>query len=182
MGYELYCKLLEEAMGKLQDRPIREDFETTVYIKVNAYIPPEYIPNEGQKLQIYKKIAAIRTEEDYFDMQDELTDRYSDMPLCVSNLLDITYIKALANQAGVEMLEYKEGCLQLNFRQGADLDPVRLAEYLRDNTGRVRIVSGNKGTKMMVKIRHSEKDPVLLQSLTQVMKEINALCQTKEIE
>jgi transcription-repair coupling factor (superfamily II helicase) len=186
VGYELYCKLLDEAMSKLQNRPVRESFETTVYIKVNAYIPPEYIPNEGQKLQIYKKIAAIRTEEDYFDMQDELTDRYSDMPLCVSNLLDITYIKALANQAGVEVLEYKDGQLRLTFRQGAALDPVRLTRYLQENTGRVRIISdrslAEKNTKMLVKVRPSEKDPVLLQSVTQVMKEINALCADPETE
>ena len=181
VGYELYCKLLEEAMSKLQNQPVREDFETTVYIKVNAFIPPDYIPNEGQKLQIYKKIAAIRTEEDYFDMQDELTDRYSDMPQCVSNLLDITYIKALANQAGIETVEYKEGTgLQLDFRAQASLNAERLAAYLKENQGRVRVISGSRGTRMLIRLRHSDKDPVLLQSITQILKEINTLREEEE--
>ena len=176
VGYELYCKLLEEAMCKLQNQPVRDEFETTVYIKVDAYIPPEYIPNESQKLQIYKKIASIYTEEDYYDMQDELTDRYSDMPQCVSNLLDITYIKALANQAGIHMLEYKDGMLQLHFQPMRGPEPARLTAFLKENEGKVKIASGAKGDVMRIRIRYSDKDPVLLQHITAAVREVGALC------
>ena len=86
-------------------------------------MPASYIVNEGQKLEIYKKIAAIQTEEDYMDMQDELIDRFSDMPPCVCNLLDISYIKAMANHVGCDMIEYKQGALVLQLREDAPLIP-----------------------------------------------------------
>lgn len=180
VGYELYCKLLQEAMQRIMNQPVAEAFETTVYIKVNAYLPSTYIANEGQKLDIYKKIAAIRNEEDYYDMQDELTDRYADMPQCVSNLLDISYIKALANQAGSDLLEYKKGMLSLQFREDAPLDPLKLTAYLTEHKGDARFVSDAKKRVLTLRIEDSAKDQVLLRHIKEAMQEIWSLRKEQE--
>lgn len=75
VGYDLYCKMLNEAVLELKGEGKIEDYETVVDIDVDAYIPATYIRSENQKLDIYKRIAAIETEEDLADMTDELIDR-----------------------------------------------------------------------------------------------------------
>lgn len=189
VGYDLYCKLLEEAMNTLQDKPVHEDFETEVHMEVNAFIPGDYIPNEGQRLQIYRKIAAIRSEEDYFDMQDELLDRYADMPKCVANLLDIAYIKSMGQMIEVEKIEYgeagptdrivrgrnKEYVLSLTFRNGAQPDLERLNAYLDARTGLTRVAVGGGKTRILVHIDHDERDEVLLSKIKEEMKEISKI-------
>ncbi len=175
VGYDLYCKLLREAMDSLQNKPSQEDFETTVYIHVDAFIPSSYISNERQKLEAYKKIAAIRNEEDYNDMFDELIDRYSDMPQSVSNLLMISFIKALANFSGAEMIEYSNGTLTLKLREDALIDFDKLSEYLKQHQGEVRILSSQGQTRLTARVDHSPKDDVLLQRILDKMKEIARL-------
>ena len=80
VGYDLYCKMLNEAVLELKGEGTIEDYETVVDIDVDAYIPATYIRSENQKLDIYKRIAAIETEEDLADMTDELIDRFGDIP------------------------------------------------------------------------------------------------------
>ena len=94
VGYEMYCKLLDEAVRELKGEKIEEDFETLIEIKINAYIPNSYISSEFQKLEMYKKISLINNENDYYDVQDELLDRYGDLPRAVQNLLDIALVKS----------------------------------------------------------------------------------------
>ena len=86
VGYDLYCKLLEEAVREEKGEILQEAFETSIELNVNAYIPARFISNEMQKLEIYKKIASIQTEQDYFDLQEEIEDRYGDLPRSVQNL------------------------------------------------------------------------------------------------
>ncbi len=175
VGYDLYCKLLEEAMANLRDEPVREDFETEVHVKVNAFIPPEYIPNEGQKLAIYRKIAAIRDEEDFFNMQDELLDRYSDMPLCVSNLLDVSYIKSLGQSVDVETVEYAGGELSLAFRSGAQPDIPCLQDYLARKAGAARLVSNGGRSRLLIRVKHDDRDEVLLDRIKKEMKDVQCI-------
>lgn len=101
VGYEMYCKLLEEAVHELSGNEISTvDEEMTIDINVNAYIDDEYISSEELKIDTYKKIAAIQNENDVIDIKDELIDRYGDIPEEVENLIDIAYIKTLARECG----------------------------------------------------------------------------------
>ena len=175
VGYDLYCKLLREAMDTIQDRPPEEAFETTVYIKVDAFIPSSYITNERQKLEAYKKIAVIRSQEDYEEMFDELIDRYGDMPQSVSNLLLISYIKTLANQSGTDTVEYASGFITLKLREDALIDYDKLRDYLQKNKGDVRLLSGKGQTRLMIRVQESAKDDVLLTRILDKMKEVAAL-------
>ena len=104
IGYDLYCKLLSEAVKALKGEGEEETFETVIDFNIDAYIPPAYIRNEVQKLEIYKRISSIENEEEAMDMQDELIDRFGDLPRPVENLLDISLLKGLAHSAYVTEL------------------------------------------------------------------------------
>lgn len=103
VGYDLYCKLLDEEIKKINGdcSVVLNKIETNIDINISAYIPQSYISDEKQKLDIYKKISFINNEEDYMEMQDELIDRFGDIPQYVQNLLDIAFIKCLAKKLNV---------------------------------------------------------------------------------
>ena len=95
------------------DTEVRELFETQIDADIDAYIPATYIRNEIQKLDMYKRIASVETAEDVEEIQDELTDRFGDMPECVDLLIRVAYLKALAHKACVEKLTIRDGFLVL---------------------------------------------------------------------
>ncbi len=108
VGYDMYCRLLDEAVRELKGEPLRrEEAETTIDINVNAYIDDSYIGVESKKIEMYKKIAAIQNENDAIDIEDELTDRYGDLPGPVRNLTKIALIKALARLLGFSSVSEK---------------------------------------------------------------------------
>ena len=98
----MYCKMLNEAVKHLKGELSEEDtFTTALDVNVDAYIPDSYIPNEYHKLDIYKRIAAIESEEEMDDMIEELIDRFGDIPKKVELLLEVARLKNLAHQAYV---------------------------------------------------------------------------------
>jgi transcription-repair coupling factor (superfamily II helicase) len=112
IGYDLYCRMLEDTIKLIKGEIEKEPIETTVELKVDAYIPSEYISDEMQKIEVYKKIAAISSKEDMMEIQDELIDRFSDIPLPVLNLMNIAYIRSIAKEIGIsEIKERKEELL-----------------------------------------------------------------------
>lgn len=105
VGYDLYCKMLDEAVKEEKGIKKQEDFETTVDLELDAFIPPKYIPNEYQKLDIYKRIAGIESREEQEDMLEELLDRFGEPPKAVQNLLAIAGLKAIAHKAYVKEIK-----------------------------------------------------------------------------
>ncbi len=179
VGYDLYCKLLEEAIDKARGETQSEDFETTVSVNIDAYIPSTYIANESQKLELYKKIAAIRTEEDYQDMLEEITDRYADPPQCVWNLVRISFIKALGRQLGIDTIEFKEKLLILSVRDDAPLDPAALSQYLTDQKGRVRMNATPRGTRLVVIMGPLQGEDKILTGITKELQKMQSLRKEK---
>lgn len=118
IGYDLYCRMLEDTIKIIKGEIEKEPIETTVDIKVDAYIPGTYIENELQKIEIYKKIAAIDSEEDYNEIKLELEDRYSDIPDPVYNLMDIAYIKSKAKRLSIEEIKETPKEVRFNFAEG----------------------------------------------------------------
>ena len=99
VGFEMYTKLINNAVAKLKGEPVEEnEYETLIDLNVDAYVPNDYITRETQKLEIYKRISNITSYEDVTDMLDELNDRYGAVPKETINLLNIAYIKALAHK------------------------------------------------------------------------------------
>ncbi len=146
VGYDLYCKLLNEAVLALKGEKAAEDFETVVDCDIDAYIPSSYIRNEYQKLDVYKRISGIENQEEYMDMQDELMDRFGELPRSVENLLKIADLKALAHKAGVVEIDVKKQDITIKMYQKANLDvsgiPAIMEKYkgtLTFRTGEVPI-------------------------------------------
>jgi transcription-repair coupling factor (superfamily II helicase) len=97
VGYDLYCKMLDEAVRKLKGIEVKEDFDTSIDLDVDAFIPPEYVVNEIQKLDLYKRIAGIENREECDDMKEELLDRFGFIPTSVQNLLRVAMLRIEAH-------------------------------------------------------------------------------------
>ena len=98
VGYELYCKMLNQAVAVLKGETREEDFETTIDLDVDAYIPDSYITDEFEKLNMYKRISAIRDLGDMEYLREELEDRFGKVPLVTDNLMAVAYLKARAHE------------------------------------------------------------------------------------
>ncbi|MFR3569123.1 MAG: transcription-repair coupling factor [Paraclostridium sordellii] len=104
IGYDLYVKMLNEAIRKVKGEVVQEEIDVEVDLPVNAYIPDSYIDDEIIKIEMYKKIASIENESDMNDIKDELADRFSDIPKSVNALISIAYIKTLCKKIGIEKI------------------------------------------------------------------------------
>ena len=124
VGYDLYCKLLNESVREIQGETlVTEDFETEIDLDIDAYIPERYIRNEMQKLDIYKRISGIQNEEEYDDMLEELMDRFGELPRAVQNLLVVARLKAQAHQCYVTELKQKGDEIRMTLYEKALIDP-----------------------------------------------------------
>ncbi len=131
VGYDLYCKMLNEAVRAMKgEKTEEESFETAVDADIEAYIPSTYIKNEMQKLDMYKRIACIETVDDLEEMQEELTDRFGDLPTAVNLLVNIALLKAIAHRAYVEKLIIKDGFMVMQMYPKAKLSVERLPEFM----------------------------------------------------
>lgn len=134
VGYDLYCKMLNEAVIALKGGQEEEEtFETVVDCDIDAFIPDGYIKNEYLKLDVYKRISAIETDDEYMDMQDELIDRFGDIPKSVDNLLRVAELKAMAHRAYVTEVDINTQEIRIELYPKAKLDvtkiPALIAEY-----------------------------------------------------
>ena len=124
VGYDLYCKMLNEAVKEAKGIHTMEDFETSVDLNVDAYIPDSYISNEFQKLDIYKRIVGIETQQDYDDMLEELLDRFGEPGKAVLNLLAIAKLKAIAHQGYVTEIKQTGKTVRFTLYEKARLNTV----------------------------------------------------------
>ena len=135
VGYDLYCKMLNEAVKEAKGIHTMEDFETSVDLNVDAYIPDSYISNEFQKLDIYKRIAGIETQQDYDDMLEELLDRFGEPGKAVLNLLAIAKLKAIAHQGYVTEIKQTGKTVRITLYEKARLNtegfPALMQKYRR---------------------------------------------------
>ncbi|MFZ5986564.1 MAG: transcription-repair coupling factor [Bacillota bacterium] len=123
VGYDMYCKLLSEAVNELRGIPSQEeDMEISIDINISAYIDNDYISSENQKIEMYKKIASIHDEQDVLDVEDELMDRYGEIPIPVRNLIMIAYMKSLAKSCGFSSIQEKNDNIILQFMENRSIN------------------------------------------------------------
>ncbi len=159
VGYDLYCKMLNQAVLALKGETLEEDsYDTVVECDIDAYIPGRYIKNEYQKLDIYKRISAIETEEEYMDMQDELMDRFGDIPRSVENLLKIASIRALAHQAYVTEVVINRQEVRLTMYQKAKLQVEKIPDMVRSYKGDLKLVPGDVPSFHYIDRRNKNQD------------------------
>lgn len=144
VGYDLYCKMLNEAVKKLKGELKEEDsFDTTVDLDMDAYIPSTYIKNEMQKLDMYKRVAGIENEEEFMDMQEELMDRFGEIPTSVNNLLNIALLKSMAHSVYVTNLVQKGNELKFVLYAKAKFNVEKIPDLLTAYNNELKLVPGN---------------------------------------
>ena len=124
VGYDLYCKLLSEAVRQEKGESVDEDFETTVDLTLDAYIPESYIKNETEKLSMYRRIANIDSEDAKDELIEEWIDRYGDPPKAILNLLLVAEIRHLAKKLFITELKQNNMKISMRLRPDARLNPV----------------------------------------------------------
>ena len=168
VGYDLYCKMLNEAVKRLKGAEEEIEFPTNVDLDVDAYIPPSYIMNEAQKLDIYKRIAGIENENERAEMKDELLDRFGEIPQSVENLLRIALIRQQAHKLFLSEVQGKNEALTLTFTEKAPILVERLPELLRSFDGKMKFFP--KGGYLRCRYKKYgmvEKDAEALLALTE---------------
>jgi transcription-repair coupling factor (superfamily II helicase) len=131
IGFEMYMKLLEQTVRELKGEDIEDDLRATINLKVDLRIDDAYVPDMNQRLMLYRKIAAARTDEEIDRVLDEAADRYGPLPESVLNLADYGRIRVMADRLGIEAIDREARLVVLKFRPQAKVDPVRLVSLVR---------------------------------------------------
>ena len=138
VGYDTYCKLLDEVVKEMQGTEVKEEKEIQIDINLSSYIPDTYIEDQAQKIEIYQDIALCRNDEDIEDVIDEIIDRYGSMPKEVENLIEIARIKIVAREASVIKVTQKEKSIMVNL----DKDDIKIDEE------KIKVLLEKYGTKL----------------------------------
>jgi transcription-repair coupling factor (superfamily II helicase) len=135
VGFELYTQMLDRAVRELKGEMPEEEIATQLNLGLNIRIPAEYIPEENQRLRMYKRVAGVERESQLHDVRAELIDRYGEPPAAVRSLLEYADLKLLAVRVGVNAIERKRDQVSIKFRQNAAVDPERLARFVASQRG-----------------------------------------------
>ena len=118
VGYDMYCKILEESVRRIKGLPETAEVTTSIDLKIDAYIPERYIKSTNLRIDAYKRISAIETEDDEKDVIDELIDRFGEPPKPVRNLIEVALLKAMANRVGITEISQKGENVSFTFADG----------------------------------------------------------------
>ena len=135
VGYDTYIRLLEETVHELKGEEVPLEIHATLNLGLDIRIPTEYIADEAQRLRCYKRIADIQDDEQALRILDELSDRYGAPPEEVRNLVQFSLLKALAERAGIESIDRRQGVVNIKFHQQSKVDPLRLTALVRNTRG-----------------------------------------------
>ncbi|MGB4630400.1 MAG: transcription-repair coupling factor [Tepidanaerobacteraceae bacterium] len=164
VGYDLYTKLLEAAVKELKGEKQEEQLRPVLELDISAYISDEYISNAAIKMDIYRRIAAVESVEEADDLEDEVEDRFGDIPEPTRNLIMISRIRALAAGLGIESIIQKGDIVNMKFHKSSKLSPELLVAINLVLNRQVNIIGastptiavktrGNKGTKLLLRIQ-----------------------------
>ncbi|WP_244834278.1 transcription-repair coupling factor [Clostridium sp. BJN0001] len=160
IGYDLYCRMLEDTVKLIKGEIKKEPVETTIDLKIDAFISENYIKDEIQKIEVYKRIAAIENQEDYDDIKDELNDRYSSIPDSVLNLMNIAYIKSLAKNVCIEEIKENKDEIRFIF-QDDTCDYIKIYKYLINNYRKKVILEFGEKPCFIIKMSEIKKEEEL---------------------
>ena len=177
VGYDLYCKMLNEAVKHLKGELKEEPYTTTIDLNVDAFIPNSYIPNEYQKLDIYKRIASIENEEEMEEMLEELIDRFGDVPKKVQQLLHIALLKTLAHSAFVVSVEQKGDAFRFVMYEKAKVKVEQIPKLIDSYKGNLKFTVDTNPYFTYKKIGRdkNEKDENVLELVKSVLNDIKTL-------
>ncbi|MBS6641503.1 MAG: transcription-repair coupling factor [Clostridiaceae bacterium] len=166
VGYDLYLKLLEEAVQEEKGETPKPRVDCAAELLLSANLPSGYVPDAGQRVDLYRRIALIRTEEQKSDMLDELIDRFGEPPVEAVALLDIALLRSQASEQGISEIKQQDGRLLLTF---AETDFARLSALCGDDTFRGRLLL-NAGSSPYLSLRLNKGEQPLDMAETLVEK------------
>ena len=177
VGYDLYVKMIEETVRELRGDVSQGDIETRVDLKVDAYLPQEYISNDLLRVEMYKKIASIRNRDNREDLIEELIDRFGDPNRPVMNLIEVAHLKALCSKIGVDFVTARGDELFMRFAMTADIDLVRVLTAVKQFPHCMRVQGTNPPALVYFE---RKKDPeTLLRGAVKVMEEVVGIFETQ---
>ena len=179
VGYDLYCKMLHEAVKEARGEAPAEQFETSVDIRTDAFIPSTYIANESQKLDMYKRIAGIETDEEAEEMLEELIDRFGEPPKSVQNLLTIARLKAVAHSVYIKEIVQREDLLKILMYEKAKIHAQRIPELVKAFAPSLKFAADPKGPYFTYRLgaNSREKNREILEVLRQLLEQMHVfLC------
>ena len=160
VGFEMYCRLLDEAIHELREGvQVEQPPEPVMELKLDAYIPNDYVEDAMHKIELYQQIAAIRTDEQATDLLDEMIDRFGDPPPALNNLILVARIKNLARRMGVKSVIQRGDWVEICFTENPDVNVQGLLELRAQAPNRLKIVAG---PPQMIMVKKSATAPVSL--------------------
>ena len=162
IGYDLYIKLLNDAVLEEKGEIVKERSECVVNFAHDAHIPEKYVRYPGQRMTLYKRIALIRNQYDADDIADELLDRFGDMPKAVENLLKVALIRAMAEDIGFKQISENAGEIRF-YQEKPDMEVFRELAFLTG--GRLRVVMGSGESFGSLKLRAGENSLAIIHKL-----------------
>ena len=173
VGIDLYLKMLEQTVEELKGAPAKIEVRTSLNLGLDIKIPDPYIPDENQRLRMYKRISSAATPTERADMEAELADRFGPIPASVSNLLDYALLKSAAERLLVQTVERKGDEVWIKFHEQAPVDPQRLAQFVR------RSKEASFRPDRVLRFRLRERDGDLLPQIQNVLKELQPQTERK---
>lgn len=180
VGYDLYCKMLNEAVKRAKGAELAEDFETSIDLDMDAFIPPSYIPNEYQKLDIYKRIAGIETQDEAEEMMEELLDRFGDPPASVSSLLSIAQVKAKAHRAYIKDITQKGTTLRMMLYEHAKIQTDRISGLVKQYEGKLTFTAAGRNPVFVYHLVQNSRDakkPDVLGLVSGFVEDLAGICE-----
>ncbi|MBQ8507616.1 MAG: transcription-repair coupling factor [Clostridia bacterium] len=172
VGYDLYVKMIEDTVREMRGDASLGDIETRVDVKVDAYLPKEYVSNDLLRVEMYKKIASIRNQDGRDDLIEELIDRFGDPNRPVMNLIEIASLKALCSQIGVDFVTVKGKELHMRFSIAADIDLVRVLLSIKKYPENLRMQGGNPPTLVYFIKKYQVEPEELLENAVKLMQQV----------
>ena len=172
VGYDMYCKLMEETLAEVSGKSTPRELETRIDLRVDAFLPGDYVAEEKQRMEMYKRIASIVTDEDRADVTDELIDRYGEMPAVVETLLDVSQLRALCNRIGVSAVARGKEGLRMRLDERCVPDPACFLQAIAETDG--RLVLSARAPAALTLRNVSADDTECLREALKVMRKLTA--------
>ena len=172
VGYDLYCKMLHTAVSEAKGETVGEPFETAIDIRIDAFIPPAYISDEIEKLDMYKRIAGIQTEEEAEEMLEELIDRFGEPPKSVQNLLTVARLKVAAHHVYIKEITQRDRQITVKLFERAELDAAKIPIVVEKFAPAMSFVPDAKNPRFVydgTKTRGNVETVALLQEIIKVL-------------
>ena len=178
IGYDLYCRMMEDTIKLIRGEVPKENVETTIELNIEAYIPSKYIEDEVQKIEVYKKIAAITSQQEMYDAQEEIEDRFSDIPEEVNNLIEVAYLRNISGKLNISEIREREGKFTFKFQNSDALTGEVITGVLNKYS---RFITFKKGEKpIMVYSPGASSEVKSLTLLKDLLKTIESFAESSQ--